>query len=249
MRTVLSLILFSLTVAVISSQQGCSRCSPNKWALCDGSVDSSDCTCPVTVSENYTVHVKCGETALTAKCFMMKTEMYRTRAGLSTRRKPGEHAIIDNDGIYDPMCEASGIFKAKQCNNSQECWCVNTAGVRRTDKKDQSITCGELVRTWWVRIDLKHEPLGNISQSALFEAIRTKLIKRYGVIPASIDKIMSEEENVVTIDLYQNNTSSSPDLATVAYYMEKDIVTRKKSQKKRGEGKEMDEMQKQQLTA
>lgn len=315
MKTILGLMIIALTVAVTFSQQGCSKCPPNKWAVCQGSTDSSDCTCPLEASENYTIQVKCGETALTSKCFMMKTEMYKTRSGKSTRRKPGEHAIVDNDGIYDPDCESSGIFKAKQCNNSQECWCVNTAGVRRTDKKDKSITCSELVKTWWVRIDLKHEPLKQISDADFFEAVRTKLMKRYGVIPASIANIMREEENVVTVDLYQNTSGNAPDLATVAYYLEKDvknsslftyeknlnlavgttsvpvndifiyfvdekppeftmkhltggiiavivvvvlgvvaaiivlIIAGKKSQKKRPEGKEMDEMQKQQLTA
>lgn len=83
------------------------------------------------------------------KCFLMKAEMYRARKGLNTRTggKPVETAFVDNDGIYDPECENNGKFKAKQCNNTEECWCVNSAGVRRTDKGDKNLKCDKLVET------------------------------------------------------------------------------------------------------
>ena len=83
------------------------------------------------------------------KCFLMKAEMYRASKGLDTRTggKPVETAIVDNDGIYDPDCEADGKFKARQCNNTDVCWCVNSAGVRRTDKGDKNLKCEELVET------------------------------------------------------------------------------------------------------
>lgn len=83
------------------------------------------------------------------KCFLMKAEMYRARKGLSTRTggKPDKTAFVDNDGIYDPDCETTGAFRAKQCNNTKECWCVNSAGVRRTDKGDESLRCEKLVET------------------------------------------------------------------------------------------------------
>lgn len=78
----------------------------------------------------------------------MKAEMYRASTGLDTRigGKPVETAFVDNDGIYDPECENDGKFKAKQCNNT-ECWCVNSAGVRRTDKGDKDTKCEKLVET------------------------------------------------------------------------------------------------------
>lgn len=84
------------------------------------------------------------------KCFLMKAEMYRAKKGMDTRSggKPVESAFVDNDGIYDPVCENDGRFKAKQCNNTEECWCVNSAGVRRTDKGDKAdIKCEKLVET------------------------------------------------------------------------------------------------------
>lgn len=73
----------------------------------------------------------------------MKAEMYRARNNLGTRSggKPVESAFVDNDGIYDPECERDGKFKAVQCNNTEVCWCVNSAGVRRSDKKDKNIKC------------------------------------------------------------------------------------------------------------
>lgn len=86
-----------------------------------------------------------------SKCFLMKAEMYRRRMGQDVRQsiggKPHEDAIMDNDGIYDPDCEDNGKFRAKQCNNTEECWCVNSAGVRRSDKGDKNINCSKLVET------------------------------------------------------------------------------------------------------
>lgn len=83
--------------------------------------------------------------AVVPKCFLMKAEMYRARNNLSTRSiiggKPVESAFVDNDGIYDPECENDGRFKAIQCNNTETCWCVNSAGVRRSDKGDKNIKC------------------------------------------------------------------------------------------------------------
>jgi hypothetical protein len=73
----------------------------------------------------------------------MKAEISHSKSG--RRRKP-EGAIQNNDGLYDPECDDKGLFKAKQCNGTSTCWCVNTAGVRRTDK-DSEISCSEPVRT------------------------------------------------------------------------------------------------------
>ncbi|MEQ2168513.1 hypothetical protein GOODEAATRI_015290 [Goodea atripinnis] len=99
----------------------------------------------------YVLTIFCLPHLVVPKCFLMKAEMYRARNKLSVRGsitgKPVETAFVDNDGIYDPDCEADGRFKAKQCNKTEECWCVNSAGVRRTDKGDKNIKCEELVET------------------------------------------------------------------------------------------------------
>lgn len=90
-------------------------------------------------------------TSVIPKCFLMKAEMYRARKKMDTRTtvggKPVETAFVDNDGIYDPECENDGKFRAKQCNNTEKCWCVNSAGVRRTDKGDKNLKCEKLVET------------------------------------------------------------------------------------------------------
>uniref|UniRef100_A0A8C6YVA1 Epithelial cell adhesion molecule n=1 Tax=Nothoprocta perdicaria TaxID=30464 RepID=A0A8C6YVA1_NOTPE len=56
----------------------------------------------------------------------MKAEVTSSKSGRFNKPKD---AFEDTDGLYDPECENSGMFKAKQCNGTS-CWCVNTAGVR-----------------------------------------------------------------------------------------------------------------------
>lgn len=75
----------------------------------------------------------------------MKAEMIGLSKGPRNQRPT--HAFADNDGIYNPECDSKGNFKAKQCNGTSTCWCVNSAGVRRTDKSEANITCNEVVRT------------------------------------------------------------------------------------------------------
>uniref|UniRef100_A0A8C5KB27 Epithelial cell adhesion molecule n=1 Tax=Jaculus jaculus TaxID=51337 RepID=A0A8C5KB27_JACJA len=157
-----------------------------------------------------------------SKCLVMKAEMTHSKSG---RRLKPEGAFQNNDGMYDPECDEKGLFKAKQCNGTATCWCVNTAGVRRTDK-DTEITCSERVRTYWIIIELKHKarekPYSVQSlQTALQEVMRT----RYQLDPKFITNILYEN-NVITIDLVQNSsqkTQDDVDIADVAYYFEKDV--------------------------
>uniref|UniRef100_A0A8C7FF09 Epithelial cell adhesion molecule n=2 Tax=Oncorhynchus TaxID=8016 RepID=A0A8C7FF09_ONCKI len=130
--------LLLATFAVGASAQ--CTCESFKWATCDG----TPCQCGVMVGTGEMQNLNCSK--LVPKCFLMKAEMYRARKGLSTRTggKPVKTAFVDNDGIYDPDCETTGAFRAKQCNNTKECWCVNSAGVRRTDKGDESLRCEKL---------------------------------------------------------------------------------------------------------
>nr|ACI69332.1 Tumor-associated calcium signal transducer 2 precursor [Salmo salar] len=143
--------LLLATFAVGASAQ--CKCDSMKWATCDG----TPCTCSIMVEAGMAQNLNCS--TLIPKCYLMKAEMYRAKNNLSTRTggKPVETAFVDNDGIYDPVCEATGAFRAKQCNNTEECWCVNSAGVRRTDKGDKSLKCEKLVETYWVRLELKHK--------------------------------------------------------------------------------------------
>uniref|UniRef100_A0A8C6YU84 Epithelial cell adhesion molecule n=1 Tax=Nothoprocta perdicaria TaxID=30464 RepID=A0A8C6YU84_NOTPE len=134
--------------------------------------------------------------AVTSKCLLMKAEVTSSKSGRFNKPKD---AFEDTDGLYDPECENSGMFKAKQCNGTS-CWCVNTAGVRRTDKHDTTLKCNQLVRTTWIILELKHAERKHLSHSQY-------------------------ENPYITVDLKQNSSSKSAgdvDIADVAYYFEKD---------------------------
>ncbi|KAB0381416.1 hypothetical protein FD755_009200 [Muntiacus reevesi] len=159
-------------------------------------------------------------TKLAAKCLVMKAEMSHSKSG--RRRKP-EGAIQNNDGLYDPECDDKGLFKAKQCNGTSTCWCVNTAGVRRTDK-DSEISCSEPVRTYWIIIELKHKTREKpYDLQSLQSALKEVITSRYQLDPKYITNILND---VITIDLVQNSsqkTQNDVDIADVAYYFEKDV--------------------------
>ncbi|KAM4773246.1 tumor-associated calcium signal transducer 2 isoform 2-T2 [Cyanocitta cristata] len=140
-------VVLGLILAVTSAHDSCT-CATNKWAVC--AEDSpGNCTCRLAGSDHP---VDCS--TLTSKCFLMKAEMIPLKEKRFWRPP---HGLSDSDGIYNPDCEDSGVFKARQCNQSSTCWCVNTAGVRRTEKGDRSLSCSELVRTRWIYIELTHK--------------------------------------------------------------------------------------------
>ncbi|XP_013766824.1 epithelial cell adhesion molecule [Pundamilia nyererei] len=171
-----------------------------KWAMCDG----PPCSCTLLVGNGTKQPIDC--TALIPKCFLMKTEMYRARRGLSTRTiggKQHEIAIVDNDGIYDPECENDGKFKAKQCNGTDVCWCVNSAGVRRTDKGDQTLQCGKLVETYWVRLQLTHKEVNvYVNKDNLKTAIANELNSRYKLNPSLVKEIQYDPDaRMIVVDV------------------------------------------------
>lgn len=56
---------------------------------------------------------------------------------------------LDVDSVYDPECEEDGTFKSMQCDeDSNLCWCVDSAGARVTDKTGEDPKCDYLV---WVQ--------------------------------------------------------------------------------------------------
>ncbi|ELV10827.1 Epithelial cell adhesion molecule [Tupaia chinensis] len=140
------------------------------------------------------------------------------------RRAKPEGALQNNDGLYDPDCDEKGLFKAKQCNGTSTCWCVNSAGVRRTDK-DTEITCSERVRTYWTS-ELKHKAREKpYDVQSLQNALQETITSRYQLDRKFITNILYEN-NVITIDLVQNSsqkTQNDVDIADVAYYFEKDV--------------------------
>uniref|UniRef100_A0A3Q2QYX9 Epithelial cell adhesion molecule n=1 Tax=Fundulus heteroclitus TaxID=8078 RepID=A0A3Q2QYX9_FUNHE len=164
------------------------------------------------------------------KCFLMKAEMYRARNKLDTRTiagKPTEDAFVDNDGIYDPECENDGKFKAKQNNKTDEYWCVNSAGVRRTDKGDKNMNCSELVETYWVRLQLKHKEVegsGKVDEASLKTAMREIIESRYGYDKNLVTEVQYDPAGrFIVADVKKEKTDRTINLGNLAYYMEKDL--------------------------
>uniref|UniRef100_A0A8C9NDY4 Epithelial cell adhesion molecule n=1 Tax=Serinus canaria TaxID=9135 RepID=A0A8C9NDY4_SERCA len=156
---------------------------------------------------------------VTPKCLLMKAEVMGSKSG---RREKPKDAFEDTDGLYDPECENSGAFKAKQCNGTT-CWCVNTAGVRRTDKHDADLKCNQLVRTMWIIIEMKHAERNAPLNAESLE--KDTITSRYQLDRRYITNVLYENP-YITIDLKQNSSiksSGDVDIADVAYYFEKDV--------------------------
>ncbi|XP_075391758.1 epithelial cell adhesion molecule [Tenrec ecaudatus] len=213
---VLAFALLLATAAVATAQKEC-RCENYKLTTNCTTDSSGECRCTSLGTQNT---VACSK--LAAKCLVMKAEMTGSKSG---RRVKPEGAIQNNDGIYDPDCDEKGLFKAKQCNGTATCWCVNTAGVRRTDK-DTEITCSERVRTFWIIIELKHKSREKpYNVESLRMALEEAFTTRYQLNRKYITNILYEND-IITIDLVQNSsqkTQNEVDIADVAYYFEKDV--------------------------
>ncbi|KAK7800982.1 hypothetical protein U0070_004196 [Myodes glareolus] len=210
------LLLAVVTATLVAAQQEC-VCDNYKLGTSCFLNERGECECKSLGTTNTVVCSK-----LASKCLVMKAEMTHSKSG---RRLKPEGAIQNNDGIYDPDCDEQGLFKAKQCNGTATCWCVNTAGVRRTDK-DTEITCSERVRTYWIIIEIKHKERENpYNLESLKTALQDTFTSRYKLNPTFIKNILYEN-NVITIDLMQNSsqkTQDDVDIADVAYYFEKDV--------------------------
>ncbi|NWT15294.1 EPCAM protein, partial [Vireo altiloquus] len=180
-------------------------------------VENGRCYCDAIGSG---VTVNCD--TLTSKCLLMKAEVMGSKSG---RREKPKDAFEDTDGLYDPECENSGAFKAKQCNGTT-CWCVNTAGVRRTDKHDSDLKCNQLVRTMWIIIEMKHaERNAPLNAESLKKFFTDTITSRYQLDGRYISSVLYENP-YITIDLKQNSSDKSVggvDIADVAYYFEKDV--------------------------
>ncbi|XP_074893308.1 tumor-associated calcium signal transducer 2 [Buteo buteo] len=205
-------VLLGLILAVASSAENNCTCVTNKWTVCAQDA-SGNCTCML-VGSNHKVDCS----TLTSKCLLMKAEM----TPLKEKRFRGHpRGLLDN-----PDCEDSGIFKARQCNQTDTCWCVNTARVRRTEKGGKSLSCSELVRTSWIYIEPKHKKRSsafNVLEVA--NALKHLFESRYKLHPKYIAAI-NYDSPLIQIGLNQNDSEKSRcdvDIADVAYYLEKDI--------------------------
>ncbi|NXG18149.1 EPCAM protein, partial [Grallaria varia] len=191
-------------------------CEKNK-RVTNCRLDNGRCWCD---SLGSGVTVDCA--TLTSKCLLMKAEVMGSKSG---RREKPKDAFEDTDGLYDPECENTGAFKAKQCNGTT-CWCVNTAGVRRTDKHDADLKCNQLVRTMWIIIEMKHtERNAPLNAESLKKFFMDTITSRYLLDGRYITNVVYENP-YITIDLKQNSSDKSSggvDIADVAYYFEKDV--------------------------
>lgn len=207
----------------LGASANCS-CETMKWATCE---DAPSCSCTILVDTGVKQVLDCNK--LIPKCFLMKAEMYRAKHDQDTRGvggKPVETALVNNDGIYDPQCENNGTFKAKQCNNTDVCWCVNSAGVRRTDKGGADLKCDKLVETYWLRLELKHKPVNaEISEAQLKTAITDAINTRYGNFNKDMlhDIKYDPDAQLIIVDVKKPLGDRKIDLAGMAYYMEKDV--------------------------
>ncbi|KAM6456000.1 tumor-associated calcium signal transducer 2 [Liasis olivaceus] len=215
MESTFRIILFLMVMAASAAQEYC-ICPTNRRTHCV--VEHGSCVCKALGSNQ---NVDCS--TLTSKCLLMKAEV---GAPKGKRFSKPETGFLDNDGLYDPDCDNSGIFKARQCNHTDTCWCVNSAGVRRTDKSDKNIRCNELVRTNRIFIDLKHkERESAFSESEVASSLLQLIQSRYMLQPSFIPSIKYDYP-FIRIDLKQNISQKSyrdVDIADVAYYFEKDI--------------------------
>ncbi|NXV72976.1 TACD2 protein, partial [Atlantisia rogersi] len=214
MESLLGLLLGLILVVASSAQNNCT-CVTNKWASC-AQDDSGNCTCTL-VGSNHKVDCS----ILTSKCLLMKAEMILLKKKHSWGHA---HGLLDNGVIYNPDCEASGIFKARQCNQTNTCWCVNSAGVRRTEKGDKSLMCSELVRTSWINIELVHKKGSHTFEvSDVANALKQLFESRYKLHPKYIEDIKYNSP-LIQIHLNQNEKSRCDvDIVDAAYYFEKDI--------------------------
>ncbi|XP_052469601.1 epithelial cell adhesion molecule isoform X2 [Carassius gibelio] len=219
MMKVLIALFVVVLVDVVASQ--CPNCDTMKWAKCD----EPSCECKLQFSPSIWQKLECKK--LVPKCFLMKAEMYRARNNLTTRSiggKPVESAFVDNDGIYDPECENDGKFKAIQCNGTDVCWCVNSAGVRRSDKGDKNIKC-ERVETYWVRLELKHKEVAiPLDATKLKTGIENALLERYKLEKKFVTDVQYDKDGrLIVVDVKKDIGERVTDLSLMTYYMEKDI--------------------------
>ncbi|XP_006048332.3 tumor-associated calcium signal transducer 2 [Bubalus bubalis] len=213
------LLMLAAVIGHAAAQNQC-VCPTNKMTVCDERDPSGRCQCRVLGSNQA---VNCS--TLTSKCLLLKARMSASHSGRALVR-PSEHAIVDNDGLYDPDCDQQGRFKARQCNQTSVCWCVNSVGVRRTDKGDLSLKCDEVVRTYHILIDLRHRlDAPAFNHSDLDAELRQLFQQRYLLQPKFVSAVHYEHPTI-QIELRQNSSqkvAGEVDIGDAAYYFERDV--------------------------
>ncbi|XP_072350063.1 epithelial cell adhesion molecule-like isoform X1 [Scyliorhinus torazame] len=182
-------------------------------------------TCEAVFRGYDNVTVSCNQ--LTPKCRLLHLEiLHKSR---TASRQPGGRRI---DDLYDPECERNGTFKAKQCDDdSNLCWCVDSAGVRVTDKTGDDPKCDQLVRVHLIQIDFSFKVefvFLKMKEEALRRKVAIKLVKEYTLKATQIVEIKVHEiSREICIRLGENGTKDPTDISTVAYYIERDLKMNK----------------------
>ncbi|XP_039597094.1 epithelial cell adhesion molecule-like isoform X1 [Polypterus senegalus] len=183
-------------------------------------------TCEAVFRGHDNLTVNCNQ--LTPKCRLMHLEMLdKSKIG---RGHPGGR--LDMDSVYDPECEKNGTFKAKQCDDdSNLCWCVDSAGVRVTDKTGDDPKCDRLVRVHLIQILFifnSEFTFHTGTEEEVRRKLAIKLVKQYTLKATQILEIsIQEHSHEVSIRLSENGTQDPVDVATVAYYIERDLKKNK----------------------
>uniref|UniRef100_A0A3P9K070 Epithelial cell adhesion molecule n=1 Tax=Oryzias latipes TaxID=8090 RepID=A0A3P9K070_ORYLA len=170
------------------------------WASCTG----PPCQCTIPLTKDINQPLNCS--ALAPKCFLMKVEMFRRSKGLDTRTvgKP-EEGFVDNDVLYDPECESDGKFKPKQCNNTEECWCVNSAGYVYF----LSLSLNLIFSGFYLNAELL----------ALGDAIQA----RYKLDKSLVENVEYDvDAKKIQVDIKKPINDTVIKLADMAYYMERE---------------------------
>ncbi|XP_053330805.1 epithelial cell adhesion molecule-like [Spea bombifrons] len=197
-------------------------------------------TCEAVYSGYDNATVDCNQ--LTPKCRLMHLEMlHKSRSGESRPRR----GRLEVDNVYDPECEESGAFKAKQCDeDSNLCWCVDSAGVRVTDKTGDDPKCDKLVPVHLIQIDF-----GFKAEFAFLkgreEDLRRSLVSKVSHFiqktPQILQITVHEATHDITMKLFcMNGTKELVDIATAAYYIERDLKQNKFSVSLGGRSLEVD---------
>ncbi|KAJ8411768.1 hypothetical protein AAFF_G00154060 [Aldrovandia affinis] len=192
-------------------------CKHNKYVTCYMN-RCGTCEAVFRGYDNLTVSCK----QLTPKCRLMHLEMLNKRR--TGTILPGGRLEIE----YDPECDENGMFKPKQCDDdSNLCWCVDSAGVRVTDKTGDDPKCDRLVRVHLIDIlftfKVEFTPLAR-TKDAIRRQLVFKLVNEYTLYTTQILEINIQElSQEVSIRLTENGTKDPVDVATVAYYIERDL--------------------------
>ncbi|XP_008940996.1 PREDICTED: tumor-associated calcium signal transducer 2-like, partial [Merops nubicus] len=204
--------LLGLILAVASAAQSSCTCVTNKGTVC---AQHTPGNCTLVASKH---EVSCSPP--TPKGFLVRAEMTSAKEKGFWGHRCG---LLDNDGFWNPDCEESGVFKVTRRNQPNTCCCVAAAGVRLgAEKGDKSPSCGELVTTTQIYVELRHNKRTSaFDVPDLANALRHLFESRYKLHPRYITARESNSPRTQA-RLNQHKTSRcDADTAHLVYYFEK----------------------------